>query len=464
MGGRSDLPLPLWQVAWAAACAVAVSFAAVGILWHKPLLRTANRVPLRRIRLRTSATGEESDRFCGLLERSLAVSARSLGLFAFAVVFFAAARGNTNPYVNIAPVAIYVVLWVGIPVVSMAIGDVWQALNPLQTVAAAVDWLVMRIRGGEFSGGEEAADASPSRPDQADAPRSGAVVGNHWWAALVLVGFTWLELAYHDPDSPRAIALFLAALTLAIAVGSAVRGRDWVGRADGFAVLFSCLGAMAPLRRGSDGHLHLCWPLTGLASVSTLPGTEAVVLTVLGATAFDSLAGTSIWLDMVFDRRGWELTAYNTVGLLSAVGAVFVVYRAAIAVMAVTTGDRDRELADLFVPSLLPICAAYTVAHYFSLVVFEGQRLLAHTSDPFGRGWNLFGTASNQVNYTAVSPAAIAWVQTAAIVVGHVLGVIAAHDRAVERYPHDLALRSQYPMLAAMITFTVAGLLLLFSG
>jgi len=138
-----------------------------------------------------------------------------------------------------------------------------------------------------------------------------------------------------------------------------------------------------------------------------------------------------------------------------------VLRRGAGAVMASVTGDRERELADMFVPSLLPIAAAYIVAHYFSYFVIEGQSILAHISDPFGEGWDLFGTATRRIDYTVVSVGTIAWVQTAAIVVGHILGVIVAHDIAVERYPPRLALRSQYPMLAAMIAYTVIGLLLL---
>ena len=39
IGGRLDLPLSEWQVAWAAAVALVFSFAALGYFWHKPLLK-----------------------------------------------------------------------------------------------------------------------------------------------------------------------------------------------------------------------------------------------------------------------------------------------------------------------------------------------------------------------------------------------------------------------------------------
>ena len=114
-----------------------------------------------------------------------------------------------------------------------------------------------------------------------------------------------------------------------------------------------------------------------------------------------------------------------------------------------------------FIASLVPIAFAYAVAHYFSLLVFDGQNLIALASDPFGRGWDLFGTIDQTVNYRLVSVRTIALVQAGAIVVGHVSGVLVAHDRAVERYRPNLAVRSQYPLLAVMIAYTVGGLAIL---
>jgi hypothetical protein len=101
------------------------------------------------------------------------------------------------------------------------------------------------------------------------------------------------------------------------------------------------------------------------------------------------------------------------------------------------------------------------VAHYFSLVVFEGQGALALLSDPLGRGWDLFGTASWRIDYRAVSPSTIAWVQAGAIVVGHAVGVAVAHDRAVALFDRRQADRSQRPLVGVMVAYTVGGLALL---
>ena len=109
----------------------------------------------------------------------------------------------------------------------------------------------------------------------------------------------------------------------------------------------------------------------------------------------------------------------------------------------------------------MPIAVGYAVAHYFSLLLLDGQLTWILASDPFQTGRDLFGTASNAIDLGAVSPGVIAGVQVVAIVVGHVLGVVLAHDRAVRLTSGHQARTSQYPLLLVMVAFTVGGLYLL---
>ena len=423
VGGRLDLPVPAWQLAWAASFAVAASFVALGMFWETP-------------RFRAAAAGRVLP---GPFQKACRVQAtlvRAFGLIALGVLLYAGLAGNTNPSVNIAPVAVYIVFWVGLQAVSALVGDVWLHMNPFTTIADAA----ARLRGRDH-----------------DADRGG---GNQWWAVAAIGGFLWLELAYHDNAEPRVLGVYLAVYTVAMLAGAAVFGRGWLHDAEGFGVLFTKLAAMAPLHR-DGGALRLRAPLAGLSVLPIKRGSAAFILVVLGSTTFDGFSRSSVWLDVAADRTGWSLTVVNTVGLAFVIFAVFVLYRAAIAAMAAVTGDPERELADAFAPSLMPITAAYTIAHYFSYLLLEGQQIIARASDPFGRGWDLFGTATYRVDYTAISTDTIAWTQTAAIAAGHVLAVAVAHDRAVERWPRRLAMRSQYPMLGVMISYTVIGLLLL---
>jgi len=121
-----------------------------------------------------------------------------------------------------------------------------------------------------------------------------------------------------------------------------------------------------------------------------------------------------------------------------------------------------ERLSGSFAHTLVPIGVAYVLAHYFSFIVWQGQAMEYLISDPLGNGANLFGTAGSQINYKIISYATIWYVQVAALLLGHVGGLTLAHDRALAIY-HDVeeAVRSQYWMLAVMVSFTSFGLWLL---
>jgi hypothetical protein len=110
----------------------------------------------------------------------------------------------------------------------------------------------------------------------------------------------------------------------------------------------------------------------------------------------------------------------------------------------------------------VPIALGYTVAHYFSLFLLDGQTAWILASNPFGlAGVDLFGTYGNVVDLTAVSPDVIALVQVGAIVTGHVVGVTLAHERALISARRPRA-SDQLPLVIVMVLFTLGGLGLLF--
>jgi hypothetical protein len=246
--------------------------------------------------------------------------------------------------------------------------------------------------------------------------------------------------------------------------GAARFGRRWLRTGDGFAALFSLIAAMAPWTRDEAGHVRWRWPIAGLANLSPIAGTRALVLVTLGGTTFDGFTRTRIWAETVAGDEGWALTLRNTMGMGWTIAAVWVVYATATRLIARMVDDDPIEVADRYAPSLVPIVLGYAVAHYFSLLAFEGQAALINLSDPLGRGWDLLGTAGWVVNYRLVTATQIAWVQVVAIVVGHIAGVTVAHDRAVTEHDPATASRSQYPLLAAMVAFTVVGLVLLLNA
>lgn len=438
IGGRTDLPLPAWQLAWAAGFAVAISFVALGAFWDRPHLEAAARG-----RALWTAIGPAS--------RVLEVVLKSIGLFLFGVVFYAAWWGNTNFAVNISGDAFLIWFWVGLQFVSALFGDVWRAFNPYFTIADAAAWVKGKVTNSPIS-------------------EIGHGESTLWPAAVAVFAYLWFELAYNSfwfeseirsAADPRAIGVFLTVYSTVMLAGAAKNGRDWVRTADGFAVLFAKLGAIAVFHLDDERRLRVRPPLAGVATIPQGPGMVPFIVVVLGSTTFDGFTRSSLWFDIAGDRVGWGLTVTATIGLLAVVVLVGLAYVFAINLMSGVTGESSEELSAAFGPTLVPIAAAYAFAHYFSLLVLDGQRMIIQISDPFGRGWDLFGTKDYAIDWLLVSPSTIAWVQTLAIAVGHVLAVAAAHDRAISRYPHDVAVRSQYPMLGVMVLYTVVGLFLL---
>ena len=143
--------------------------------------------------------------------------------------------------------------------------------------------------------------------------------------------------------------------------------------------------------------------------------------------------------------------------------AVALAYRAATAIAEWSIGS-DRPLTPEFLSGLVPIALVYAVSHYFTFLVVQGQYAITLASDPFGYGWDLFGTIDYAPNIAPFSPNTVWYVQVGSLVAGHVAGLAVAHDRAVSILPERDALRSQYAMLALMVLYTIGGLWLLSQG
>ena len=87
-----------------------------------------------------------------------------------------------------------------------------------------------------------------------------------------------------------------------------------------------------------------------------------------------------------------------------------------------------------FIHSLVPIAMVYVAAHYLTFLLFEGQAIGYLASDPLGRGWDLFGTASASIDFGWLSQNAAWYLQVAFVVLGHVAALVLAHDRALVLY------------------------------
>jgi hypothetical protein len=256
--------------------------------------------------------------------------------------------------------------------------------------------------------------------------------------------------------------------------GMAAYGRRvWTEHGDAFTVYFGLLARIAPFGE-RDGRLVVRVPFSGLAGALARPGTLAFIAVMLGSVGFDGFSRSPFWQDLradleepyIIDAPGTaELvtTGLSLAGLLACVLVVALAYRVAAAV-AEWMVESDRSLAREFLSGLVPIALVYAVAHYFTLLVVQGQFAIPLASDPFGHGWDLFGTVDYAPNIAPFSPNTVWYVQVGSLVAGHVAGLAVAHDRAVTILEERDALRSQYAMLALMVLYTVGGLWLLSRG
>jgi hypothetical protein len=218
--------------------------------------------------------------------------------------------------------------------------------------------------------------------------------------------------------------------------------------------------AISPLGRTRDGQLVWRGWLRALPAIPQWRGLWVFVVAMIGTVTYDGASEAS-WFGDLTARMG-RTEVGETLLLVATVVVIGLSYLGASAAASRLSHARPgtMEVAQRFAHTLVPIAFAYAFAHYFTLVIFEGQQVIAALSDPFGLGWDLFGTAERRIVFFITTTTPVWYVQVASIVVGHVLGVVLAHDRALADFGPD-AIRSQYAMLILMIALTSLGLLVL---
>ncbi len=423
IGGRADLPVPLGYFLVGAGIVLVASFVALSFLWKEPRLQNGPEA------------GPELYRVDGWPAKSLSV----IGVVALLLVIGAGLFGVQNGTRNMAPATVWIVFWLVVPFLAALVGNIYTPLNPWRS-----------LYGWILSGTEERRDLLT---------RWGV-----YPAAGVFFGFTWLELVWPDSGRPRTLAvaaLIFSFYALAMAAWAGPGTGLQIG--DPFTTYNRLISAIAPFGRNSDGRLVWRGWTRALPVLPAWPGLTLFVVLMIGTVSYDGLSSTSWWRDLLGETSGtmWA----ETLGMVTIVALIGGAYWLASLAAAALSGIERRagSLAASFAHTLVPIALAYAFAHYFTLVLFEGQLFISTMSDPFGLGWNLFGTAGRDVSYW-LSPESVWYVQVAAIVLGHVVGVILAHDRALADFPAKTAVRSQYAMLILMVLLTSLGLTILAAG
>jgi len=431
IGGAKDLPISPELAIAGATAALVVSFTVLAVAWRSP-------------RYDEATSGRPAPAFLARLVDSTAfrVALRVVGMVLFVYSAVAAVLGKdllTNPIFGI----FYVWWWVGLVPLSLLLGPVWKAISPVRTINLAF------------------AKVSGSDPDRGlyDYPER---LG-HWPAAAGLFAFVWMELVYPYSTELGPVRLWCAIYVALMLLGGALFGSTFYARADPFEVYSSLVARLSVWGRRGDA-LVVRSPLANLDTVPVRAGLVAVVSVLFGSTAFDSFKDSTRWVTFVQDANV-STFLLNNLALLGFCVAVGLIFAGGCMLTGVVDDARRSDLPNQFAHSVVPIIVGYVVAHYLSYLVEVGQATLILASDPLSNGSNILGTGNLTVSYwLSYHPTLLANTKVIAVIAGHVVGVIAAHDRAMKILPRRHQLTGQLPLLFAMVAFTVGGLYLLFAA
>ena len=448
---KEDLPIPEEWFAWGAAAVLVLSFLALSALWMKPRYETDG--------------WNAGAVFSRLLVNPVTdVIAGAIGVFLLGVVVWSGLYGTSNSAANFNVTFVFVTFYVGLGIVSVFLGDVFRAFNPWRAIGRVVGGAFRLVAGS-------AAPAPLSYPERL----------GRWPAVVGLALFLWLELGYGVPFDPvvlidpRSIATATLIYTAITFVGMALFGVErWCERGETFSVYFNMLSRISPLEV-RDGKLGRRPWFSGAVGWAIPAGSVAFVLLAIAGTTYDGAAEGVLAepIDWLYDLINGGAEAEGdilarrittTVFMLLVYGIVTGIYWAGVRGMGTEGSSLSlRRLGRTFAHCFIPIAFAYSLAHYFSLVLYQEQAQFTYLlSDPLGDGSDLFGTASGTVDLNVVTSEQIWYVQVGSLVIGHVAALAMGHDKALTVYESlRRATQSQYWMLALMVSFTVLGLALL---
>ena len=454
LDGGYQLPVPLWLYLLAAAVAVAASFVVTVVTSHRATEPSYRTVPVP-----------------GSLATGLRVALRIVGLAwwygAIAVGFIVA---DISP---LPAVLLWVGIWVALPIVAAAIGNPWPSLSPFRTTFVALEWIAARL-------GIQRLDAGVPYPPALA----------RWPAVALLAAGVWCELILPDRTVATTVAALMAGYTLLTVAGMVLFGPvSWLRHSELLEVLLGWLGRVGPVARRSvepalcdecgdecrpdrcidcpecavaaDDHerrAELRTWFVGLTEPSPPGWSDAVfIVLVLAGVTYDGMAETAFgaalldWLlTPIIDALGATSLAFlltETAAFALVVAAFLVAFAATLTLTrALSTARPLRPAA--YAATLLPIAAGYLIAHYLTLVIRGAIWLPALLVDPLMSlapdiGW---------------IPVGFVWyLSVAAIVGGHIAGIVLAHRLALRDAPGRAAVAG-LPMVGLMIAYTVLSL------
>ena len=476
-GQRYDLPIPLNYFLVGAVATVFLSFVLIGLFVQRhPGKFGYPRLDLLRASLKL-------DMRIGTILFSSILSAvvRAVSVLMFLLLLVVGFFGTDRAIENLTPTFIWIIWWVGMGYVVALVGNVWVFINPWKIT---FEWY-RRLRGF-FVKSDEPEDPPFTYPE-----------GLGVWPALLLFFlFAWAENVYTGAFRPFTLSVMVLLYSIVMWVGMAAFGKHvWLRNAEAFTVLFGFFSRFSPTEvrvtnrevcrdctsecqlesecvdcydcyeyaAVEDRQLNLRPFAVGLAlHYRVSVATAAFVVLALATVSFDGFQDTETWANLRTDMLSFATSdVVDTVALALAPALFGIVYLGFAWAIKTLSGEESGviEVASAYVFSLVPIALAYNLAHFITLLLIQGQLIIPLASDPFGFGWNIFGTAEYRLNLNIIGAKAVWFISLVAIVLGHVISVYLAHVISLRRVSSSSdALRGQIPMLALMIIYTATSL------
>ena len=320
--------------------------------------------------------------------------------------------------------------WVGLAIICAIIGPAWHFLDPFSTIhdVGGLDPGAAHVQGWE----------------PADYPER---LGR-WPGTIGFAVFVWLELVMQA--GPTLLFVVLVGYTAYTLAMMAQFGRDeWRSRGETFTVWFRLLGRLAWFRLvDEEGRVHRRSFGSGLLEPGWTGADVTLVAFGVSSIIFDGLSQTQAFFD-VFGAPGVPIKTLILFAWLGLVVLLAFAVARTVGLGAVGAG-------------LLPIALGYLIAHYLTYLLIDGQRILIAISDPFQKGWDLFGTAFWQPSGAWLPPGLVWTIQLAAVVGGHMLGAWGGHVVAAADAPPGIGVialrRRQLPLAVVMVGLTTLTL------
>jgi hypothetical protein len=440
-GTLYTLPIPYWMYAYAGTGVLLVSFLIIGffIKEHK----TPKSFPTRDIsknRLIASLTSRPAQKLY-----------KAVSLILFGLTILSGLIGEDISAYNVNMTFFWVIFVLGLTYLTFVLGNIWSVINPWKIITEMIEG----IRRKEITG-------TLTYP-----------AAWHYYPSFVLyVLFIIIELFMGT--TPFTLSLLLLEYTVITLAAIFLFGKkDWLTYGEFFSVFFRFISYCSPVAVAGRKVL-LRIPFTGLIDKRAKYFSVLLfILFMLSSTASDGFRETNTWQQFVWNSiytplsgfigdGGYQLT--SIIALILSPFFFLALYLLVMLIMKYWVKSKlsVTDLALSFAFSLVPIAFVYNAAHYFTLLLIQGQEMVRLISDPFGYGWNLFGTAGFSPNVGIISASSVWHVQVVLILIGHVVSVYVAHLIALTVFPdHKVALRSQLPMLILMIIYTAIGLWIL---